>query len=128
MIASRPLAGLIAGLPLAALLIVYILARGRAMGDVMKSTSPEFARLSDAQMTLVLLAMFAGMALFLGLVSGVVYGLVRTPELFRAVALGLAVLMTAAAVLTRTPMMVDKIVANFAVAIVLGGLVPVLAA
>jgi hypothetical protein len=55
-----------------------------------------------------------------------VFGLLGTADRFRWLAAGLAVLASILAVISRTPMPVDKVFMNIAVASVLGGMIPVL--
>jgi uncharacterized membrane protein YhfC len=127
MIGNKLLAGLVAGVPLAVMAVVYVLVRGHALAEVMTADGDGFARLSDAQMTLVMVAMFVAWALAFGLLAGLVYKWVGTPKVYLGIALGLAALFSLAAIASRTPMMADKVGMNVVVALVFGILVPLLA-
>jgi len=94
----------------------------------MKSTDAQFVSMTDQQVFIMVLGAFAFGALFLGAIAGLVYALVGSPYPFQTLAFGLAVLMTILAFVTRTPMAVDKVFMNFAVAGTLGFLIPLLAA
>jgi hypothetical protein len=120
-------AGILAGLPLSALGVTYVLVRFQAVAAVFREGDQEMAALTDASLRLMLIAMFGLAPLLLGGVAGLVYGAVGTRHLFLGIALGLALLMSLWAVLSRTPMMGEKIVMNFAVALILGTLVPLVA-
>lgn len=122
------LAGLKAGLPLAGLFVLYFLVRGKAFVALMKSTDTQFANMTDQQVFLMFLASFAFGALLLGAAAGLVYSLVGASNTFRFLALGLAVLMSVLALVTRTPMPADKVLMNVAVAGVLGYLIPLFSA
>jgi len=124
---AKIIAGLLAGLPLAGVFIIYFLLRGRAFVAFMKSTDTQLASKADRQVWFMFLGAFVFGALFLGSVAGLVYALVGSPAPFRLLAFGMAVLMTILAFVTRTPIAVDKVFMNFAVAGMLGFLVPLLA-
>ena len=119
--------GVLAGLPLSALGIAYVLLRFDSVATVFREGDQEMAALTDASLRLMLLAMFGFAPLLLGGVAGLVYSAVGTRQLFLGIALGLAFLMSLWAVQSHTPMMNEKIVMNFAVALILGTLVPLLA-
>jgi hypothetical protein len=125
---AKVLVGVLAGLPLAGAFIVYFLLRGKTFVALMKSTDTSFASKTDQQVFVMFLASFAFGALFLGAIAGLVYSWVGSPNSFLGLAVGLAVLMSILAVVTRTPMTVDKIFMNFAVAGVLGYLIPLFSA
>jgi hypothetical protein len=121
------LSGVIAALPLSALGITYVLTRFQTVAGAFREGDQEMASVTDASLRLMLLAMFGLGPLLLGGVAGLVYSAVGTRPLFLGIALGLASLMSIWAVLSRTPMMSEKIVMNFAAALILGTLVPLLA-
>ncbi|MEW5871188.1 MAG: hypothetical protein AB1894_18095 [Chloroflexota bacterium] len=119
---------ILAGLPLAALFVIYLLIRGRALVIFFKEQDENIARLSDRGLFAILLASFVGAAFLFGAISGVVYGLVGSRGTFMALAFGTAVALSILAVVSKTPLIADKIVWNLAVGGVLGLLVPLLSA
>lgn len=124
---STLLAGFIAGIPLAVILVIYALVRGKVLVEFFKSTDEDLAKLGDRAFYLIILGMFVLMGLIFGTVSGLVYGWVSTTTIFRAIALGAAAVFTLAALISKTPLAADKIFWNLAVGGVLGVLVPMLA-
>jgi hypothetical protein len=72
----------------------------------------------------ILVAMFGGGALLWGLGAGFIYGWVGSPSTFRLLAGGAAVVLSVLALISRTPLIPDKIFMNFAVAISYGFLLP----
>jgi hypothetical protein len=64
----------------------------------------------------------------LGLLAALVHGWVPSDGAYVALALGLATAMSVAAVVTRIPMAIEKVVLNYAVAIALGLVAPRLVA
>lgn len=122
------LAGLLAGLPLAALFVIYLLIRGRALVLFFKEQDENIARLSDRGLFAILLAGFVGAAFLFGAVAGAVYGLVGSRGTYMALAFGAAVIFSILAVISKTPLIADKIAWNLAVGGVLGVLVPLLSA
>jgi hypothetical protein len=123
---NKFLAGLLAGLLLAGVFVTYYLIRGRAFVTTLKASSPDMANMSDNALYFMFLGGFVFGALVLGFLSVFVYGFFGAADKFRLLAGGLAVLASILAINSRTPMPVDKIFLNFAVAGVLGGLIPVL--
>lgn len=121
---NKLLAGMLAGLLLAGVFVIYYLIRGKAFVASMKATSPEMANTSDTALYFMFLGAFIFAALLLGVLSVVVYGLVGTSTRFRLLAAGLAVVASILAAVTHTPMPVDKIFMNLAVAGMLGGIIP----
>ena len=124
---SNLLAGFIAGIPLAVILVIYALVRGKALVEFFKSTDEDLAKLGDRTFYLIILGMFVLMGLIFGTVSGLVYGWVSTTTIFRAIAFGAAAVFTLAALISKTPLAADKIFWNLAVGGVLGVLMPMLA-
>ncbi len=124
---STVLSGVASGLPLGVLGSVYALLRYEALAAMFQEGDADMAALGDGPMRLMLLAMFGLGSLLFGAVAGLVYGRIGSPQSYLGLALGLAVLMSVWAVVSRTPMMGDKIVMNFVVALVLGLLIPRLA-
>lgn len=121
-------AGLLAGVVLAGVFVIYYMIRGRAFVSMLKAGSPEMASTSDNALYFMFLGAFVFAALLLGVLSGILYGFIGSPVKFRILAAGLAGLASILAASSRTPMPVDKVFMNLAVAGALGGLVPVLVA
>jgi hypothetical protein len=86
----------------------------------------DLAEMAETQVFYLFLAAFALAPFMLRLISALVYTCVDSLWLFRGIAVGLAVLMTAATLLQRTPMLGVKVFANFAVALAFGWLIPLL--
>ena len=121
---SPLLAGLTATLPLVAEGLLVMLFWGARVQGALKDGGMDMSPMSDAQMRWLLMAMFALTPLMFGLLAGVVYGWMQDAALFLVIALGLALLFSVAAVVLRTPWARPKIGANFAVALVIGLLLP----
>lgn len=119
--------GLAAALPLSAMGAVYALIRFEPLADLFREGDAEMAAVGEGPIHLMLMAMFGLGPILFGGIAGLVYGAISSRQAYLALALGLAVLMTIWAFLSRTPMMTDKIIMNFAVALILGLLVPHLA-
>lgn len=122
----RVLAGLIAAVPLAVAAMGYVLLRGNGFVDMLRADA-DFAVVPEGRLRLMAMAALVFGAFFLGVMAGLVYGFVPSRGLYIGLAIGLAVAMSVAALVSRTPMAVDKVVINFVVAAVLGFLVPRLA-
>ena len=120
------LAGLLAGVPLAVLLLTYVLVRGKIVAAFFQSQDEELAQVSPQRMFFIILGGFVGMAFLFGALSGLVYTWLGVPT-FRYVAFGAGTLFSLVAVLTKTPLLWDKIFWNLAIGGVLGSLVPILA-
>lgn len=123
---SSVLAGLLAAIPLAVVLIIYTLFRGKALAAFFRSQGDGMGNISDMTWMIILLASFTGMAFVFGALAGLVYGWLGMP-LFRYVALGATLLFSLLAIISKQPLPGDKIVWNLAVGLVLGALVPYLA-
>ena len=121
---NKIVAGLLAAIPLSTAGVIYMLVQGRKVAAELMAD--DTSGMTSDQWYLIFLVSFALAPFAFGALSGVVCGLVGSPQLFLGIALGLAVLFSIAAVATRTPMLVFKLVANFAVALILGILVPLL--
>jgi uncharacterized membrane protein len=75
------LAGLVAAIPLAVILIVYTLIRGKALAAFFRAQDETFARIPEGRWPIILLAGCAAMAFLFGGVAGLVYGKVGAPRL-----------------------------------------------
>ncbi len=120
------LAGLIAGIPLALVFILYILVRGRQLAAFFRTQGDGMERIPERTLFLLLLAGFIGMAFAFGAAAGLVYGWLGMPR-FAYVAAGATILFSILALISRQPLPADKIIWNLAVGGVLGALVPWLA-
>jgi hypothetical protein len=118
------IAGILAGAALALVLAIYMLFRGKALVTFFKNLDESMARMPDRVIFGVLIAGFVGAAFVFGALAGLVYGWVGSRDAFLGIGLGLAALFSLLAAISRTPLIVDKIVWNFAVGGVLGVLTP----
>ena len=123
---NRFVAGLLAAIPLAVLGVVYMLIRGRHMVAELKAADSG-ETMTENQLYLMFLVVMAFSPFMLGLASGLVYGWIDSSPAFLGLATGAAVLLSLAAIVSRTPLATLKVVMNFTVAFVLGILVPLLA-
>jgi hypothetical protein len=124
MIENRFLAGILIGLPISVISVLYALARREYVIAAMKAGDTGSSGLSDQAFFLSILAGFALFGPLLGALSALVFGWVPSPSVFRTVALGMGGLMTVAAVTARTPMTSEKVVLNLLVAGGFGLLLP----
>jgi hypothetical protein len=118
------LAGLTAAIPLAILLMLYFLLRGRALAAFFHTIDGKEARISRRAMFWLVFALLIIMALGFGPVSGLVFGWFGLP-VFRYLAFGIALVLSLLAIITRTPLSADKVFMNLAVGGILGILVPI---
>lgn len=124
---NRFLAALLAALPLSILGAGYMLISSRKSVASLRTADPDLSHLTEVQLYCLFLAAFAIAPFVFGLISALIFGWLDSIWLYRGLALGLALLMTVAAVVQRTPMLGIKVVANFAVALAFGWLLPLLA-
>jgi hypothetical protein len=116
--------GLVAGLPLSALGVIYSMLRFEGLADLFREGDAEMAAMGEGPMRLMLLAMFGLGPLFLGGIAGLVYGAIGSQQTYLVLAIGIATIASILALLSRTPMMSDKIIMNYIVAVTLGLLIP----
>jgi hypothetical protein len=121
---NRYIVGLLLALPLSGIGAVYMLWKGRQMVTALQSGDAELAAMSEMQLFYLFLAGFLFAPFMFGILASLVYGWIGSTRTFQVVALGLGALMSLAAVLTRTPMLGFKLVANLAVVLVFGWLLP----
>lgn len=124
---NRFSAALLAALPLSIVGAGYMFFYGRKAVNSLRVGDPDLAQMSGDQLYYLFLAAFSLAPFLFGIVSVLIYGWLGSTWLFRGLALGLAVLMTIAAVVQRTPMLGVKVIGNFAVALAFGWLLPLLA-
>ena len=127
MFESRLLASVVAGIPVSLLCLAYVAVRRDEVVRLFTEADTSGA-LSPGAATALAFFVAAAIGPGLGLASAVVYSWLPSEGLYLALALGLATLFTVAAVATRTPLMAEKVVLNFAVAIALGVVAPRLVA
>ncbi|MBN2388692.1 MAG: hypothetical protein JXB85_16870 [Anaerolineales bacterium] len=119
--------GLLAAVPLAVVFTIHALVRNKALVAFFRGTGPEASTAPSLTIFLIILACLVAVAFLFGLVAGLIHGRMGLPS-FRALAFGAALAFTLLAVITRTPLLGDKIFWNLAVGGLLGWLVPVFAA
>jgi hypothetical protein len=123
MLENRFLVGIVAGIPISLLCLGYVALRRDAVvaqfaaGDGSEALSPQAA---SALVFGTAVAIGPG----LGLLAAFVHGWLPSEAAYTALAIGLATLLSVVALASRTPMMLEKIVLNCAVALLLGVLAP----
>ena len=125
MFSSRLIAGLVASIPLAMVMVVYWLVRSREFIAVLTQNG-SVGEITNGQARGLFLGMFVLMAFGFGLASSFVYGWIGSKSTYLGLALGLATVFSVLAIISRTPLPWDKVFMNFAVAGVLGFLIPFL--
>jgi len=123
MFENRFLAGIVAGLPVSLLCVAYLVARRDAVLAVLTEGS-DASTLSPGAWTALMLAVGIVIGPGLGLLSALVYGAVPTGQVYLALAFVLATAFSLVAVANHTPMAVEKVVLNYAVAVCLGLVLP----
>lgn len=124
---SPIMSGLISGLVLSVVLVLYALLRGRVLVTFFRKEDEQIAKLPETVLFWIALGSYIIMGIVFGLVAGLVYYWVGLP-VFTYVAFGAAVLLSLLALLSKTPLAGDKIAWNLSVGLTLGLLVPLLAA
>lgn len=118
--------GLIAGLPLAVVFLLYVVVRSDSFLNMLQSASNKGLSMSFSSPRLLIAAGFVLASLFFGVLASLVYRWIGAPLPFLALALGLAVLLSVLALSSRTPLPGDKVFMNLVVALILGVGVPYL--
>lgn len=124
---NKILAGLVAGIPLAIILGVYVIVRGKALVAFFQSTEESIQNMSENTLFYIILACFIGAGLVFGTLSGVIYNWVGTATTFRWIAIGATIVLSILALVSKQPLKGDKVTWNIAVGVVLGLLVPLIA-
>jgi hypothetical protein len=119
---NRYLAGLAAGIPISLVCLAYALLRRDAVVEAF--TSGGGGTMSTGTATALAIAAAVCIGPGLGLAAAVVYGLIGAQQQYALLAFGLATLMSVAALVSRTPLMIEKIALNYVVALTLGLLMP----
>jgi hypothetical protein len=120
---SAAVAGLIAGIPLAFVLGIYVLVRGRELVQFFRSVDERIGRIPEKNLLKIILVSFIGAAFLLGLAAGLIYRWFGIP-VYHYLAVGGVVVLSVLAILSRQPLIGDKLFWNLSVGIILGGLVP----
>jgi hypothetical protein len=123
MLDNRFLAGAIAGIPISLLCLAYVAVRRDAVVALFTEGGGSEV-LSPGVATGLAFGTAALIGPGLGLAAALVHGWLPSEGAYVAVALGLATLLSVVAVASRTPLMVEKVVLNYAVAIALGVVAP----
>jgi len=124
---SPIVAGLISAIPLAAILMLYVLVRGKVLVKFFQEQDESIAKIPQKTLFWIVLAGFLGASILFGALSGLVYGWLGMPN-FQYLAFGATPLFSILAIVSRQPLTGDKIAWNLAVGLVLGLLVPLLSA
>ena len=121
------LAGLLSGLVLDLAFILYLLVRGRILVAFFCEQDESISRMPEKDLFAIILGGFVLAGLAFGAISGWVYALIGSPAYFIGLAFGLAILFSILALVSKQPLIPDKIAWNLAVGGLLGLLVPLLA-
>ena len=119
--------GMQAGIILAGVLVVYMLIRGKQLVSEFKRLDASFTRISNKTLFLLFMGIFILMSLVFGALAGMIFSLLGSQSTFTLIAFGLGLLLSVAAVTSKSPLMIDKVSLNLMVGFVLGITVPVLA-
>ena len=128
------LAGLIAGLPVAAISSLLLWVRAENFVPELKDSSEDIAEWSYRRVAGLIMGSAVAASLVGGLLAGWIYGLfvVRFPDAaalyFAVLALSVAIFLSILAVVTKTPMALEKSILHFVFALGLGLLIPWLSA
>ena len=127
-------AGLIAGLPVAAISSLLLWVRAENFVPELKDSSEDMAEWSYRRVAGLIMGSAVAAGLVGGLLAGWIYGLfvVRFPDdapvFFAVLALSVAAFLSILAVVTKTPMALEKSILHFVFALGLGLLIPWLSA
>ncbi len=128
MSANRFVVGVAAGLVISAIGLVYAFVRKEQMVAMFMQADQDGKAMSAKAATWLPFASMLFMGPLLGLLAALVYGWLPSRTAYLGLALGLATLMSIAAVASRAPLMRSKIALNYIVALTFGLLLPRLAA
>jgi hypothetical protein len=124
---NRFVVGVVAGLVISAIGLVFAFVRREQMGTIFMQPNRDGVAMSRQVATWLLFGSMLFMGPLLGLLAALVYGWLPSGTTYFGLALGLATLMSIAAVASRTPNMGPKIALNYIVALTFGLLLPGLA-
>jgi hypothetical protein len=125
LIENRHLAGLVAGIPVSLACLAYVLLRRDTVVQVFTGGGKAMST-ESASILAVVTAVLIGPVL--GLAAALVFNRMPSEQQYATLAFGLATAMSLAALVSRTPLMVEKIVLNYLVAVCLGLIMPWLVA
>jgi len=127
MLEDRVLVGIVAGIPISLLCLAYVaLRRDTVMALFAEGDGSE--ALPPAAASALAFGTAAAIGPGLGLLAALVYGWLPSETAYTTLALGLATLLSVVALASRTPLMVEKVVLNYVVALVLAVVAPRLVA
>lgn len=118
------LAGILSGSILGLVFLGHLIFRHRAVAQIFQADAQEQTSVSGQQIALYLALGFLGTALFFGAAAGFVYQALNDPGLYQGIAYSAAVLFSVIALISKTPLPIDKVFWNLAVGGILGTLVP----
>jgi hypothetical protein len=119
MFESRVLATVVAGIPVSLLCLGYLAVRREEVVLLFTEGGGSEA-MTPAAATALAVLMAVAIGPGLGLAAAFVRGWMPSDTVYIALAFGLATLMSLGALAARTPMMAEKVVLNYAVALMLG--------
>ena len=128
MFSNRFVVGALAGLIISVVGLIFAVIRKDEMVKLFMQPDGGGAAMSAQAAAWLLFGAMAFMGPFLGVLAALVYGWLPSRNAYLALALGLATLMSIAAVAGRTPLVGPKVVLNYLVALVFGLLLPRMAA
>ena len=119
------IAGLIAAVPLAVFIILYVALRGKALIAFLQAQHESIAKMPERTLLILTYSSFFDVAILFGVLSGLAYDWLGMPT-FRYVALGAAALLSLLALVGKAQLVLDKIAWNIAVGVTMGLLMPAL--
>lgn len=127
MLENRFLVWVIAGIPISLLCLGYVALRRDTVMALLTAGDGSEA-LPPAAASALAFGTAAAIGPGLGLLAALVYGWLPSEATYTTLALGLATLLSVVALASRTPLMVEKVVLNYVVALVLAVVAPRLVA
>lgn len=127
MLENRFLVWVIAGIPISLLCLGYVALRRDTVMALLTAGDGSEA-LPPAAASALAFGTAAAIGPGLGLLAALVYGWLPSEATYTTLALGLATLLSVVALAFRTPLMVEKVVLNYVVALVLAVVAPRLVA
>lgn len=115
--------GLVAAVPLAVFFSIYLRVRGNALVIFFQELDERIDNVPGRTLYFLISTGFIGAAFLFGAFAGLVHSWLGMP-VFRYTALGAAALLSLLALISKTPLLIDKITWNVAVGVILGMLVP----
>jgi hypothetical protein len=125
LIENRYLAGVVAGIPVSLACLAYVLLRRDTVVQVLTGGGKAMSTESTSILAVVTAVSIGPV---LGLAAALVFNRMPSEQQYATLAFGLATAMSLAALVSRTPLTVEKIVLNYLVAVCLGLIMPWLVA